>query len=103
MERLGGGCAELFELVGGVRVFGVEGEGFFVELNGEGFVAGVHVGFGEAVVGVGGLRVEVDIELEDADGVGGAFLVEQAIAERVDGGFADKSCAVLAKRKASEL
>ena len=74
---------------GGVGVGWVEGEGFFVELDGQGIVARVHVSFGEAVVGVGGLRVKIGIELEDTDGVGGAFLAEQAIAERVDGGFGD--------------
>jgi len=75
----------------GVGVGWVEGEGFFVELDGQGIVAGVHVGFGEAVVGVGGLRVKIGIELQDADGVGGAFLAEQAVAERVDGNFGDGS------------
>ncbi len=73
----------------GVGVVGIEGEGSFIELDGERFVAGVHVGFGKAVVSVGGLRVKVDIEFEDEDGVGRAFLPEEAIAERVDGGFGD--------------
>jgi hypothetical protein len=45
----------------GVGVVGIENEGFFIELDGERFVAGVHVGFGETVVGVGGLRMEIGV------------------------------------------
>ena len=60
---------EVGEGFGSVDVAGVELEGFFVAGDGLRFVAGVAVGFAEAVVGVPTGGVEADDELEDGEGL----------------------------------
>lgn len=64
----------------GVSVFWVEVEGFLVVGDGLGLVAGVHVGFAQAVVNIAGARIGFAVELEDLDGLFPLLRLDELVA-----------------------
>ena len=62
-------------------------QGFLVVGDCQRFLAGVHVGFAEAVVGVRGIWIGFDVELEDADGLLQLPSLDELVAEIVEFNF----------------
>ena len=94
---------QLLEHGGRVPILRIERERFLVVLDGLGLVARSHVGFAEAVVGVSRIRVQLDVELKDANRVGGFLPRQQTVAQGIDGAERSGIASAFSRPSKSEM